>query len=103
MPLREPADHLYVAQSARAALDVRLEVVRGVVIASMPRALLFELRVEELGAVPHAVSADVLGQLGEQAPGAMQQARLHQRREHRHVAARLRFQRTERADAVPDL
>ena len=70
--LREPADHLDVAQPAGAAFDVRLEVVGRVVVARVARLLLLELRVEELGAVPHAIRADARGQLGEQRPGPVQ-------------------------------
>ena len=43
------------------------------------------------------------GQLREQPAGTVQEPRLHQRREHRHVAARLRLAVIERADAVPGL
>src|SRR5512139_3107993 len=63
VPLREPTDHLDVAQAAGAAFDVRLEVVGRVVIAPVPSFLLVELRVEELGAVPHAILRDANRQL----------------------------------------
>ena len=51
---------------AGAAFDVRLEVVGRVVVARVAGLLLLELRVEELGAVPHPVRADAHRQLGEQ-------------------------------------
>ena len=103
MPTREPADHLDVAEAPRAAFDVRLEVVGGVVVAAVARGLLVYLRAKELRAVPHSISADPYGQLREQPAGTVQEPRLHQRRQHRHVAARLRLAIIERADAVPGL
>jgi hypothetical protein len=103
VPLREPTDHLNVAQAAGAAFDVRLEVVSRVVIARVAGLLLLGFGVEELGAVPHAVFRDTNGQLREQLPRSVQQARLHERRQHGDVAARLRFAIVERSHAVADL
>ena len=80
MPTREPADHLDVAEPPRAAFDVRLEVVGGVVVAAVARGLLVYLRPKELRAVPYSISADPNGQLREQPPGTVQEPRLHQRR-----------------------
>ena len=103
VPTREPGDHLDVAQAARAALDVRLEVVGRVVVAVVPRGLLVELRAKELRAVPHAIRGrSASGSSANSRAGTVQQPRLHQRRQHRDVAARLRFAIVERADAVPD-
>ena len=58
---------------------------------------------EELRAVPHALGADAHGQLSEQRARPVQQPCLHQRREHRDVAACLRFAFVERAHAMADL
>jgi len=103
VPLREPADHLNVAQAPGAALDVGFEVVGRVVIARVARALLLELGAEERGTVPHAIRADASRQLREQTARAVQQARFHERRNHGDVAARLALAVVERAHAVADL
>ena len=103
MAAREPHDHLYVAHSPGAALDVGLEVVSRIVVAAVALALFRGLRVEELCAAPHAVGADPGRQVAEQSPGAVQQPRLHQRRQYGHVGARLRLAVVERPYAVAHL
>jgi hypothetical protein len=60
MPLRNPADDLDVAQSAGAFLDIRFEIVGGIVEAQMPFLLLLELCLEELARRPQFAGSDRL-------------------------------------------
>ena len=50
MSLCDPVDHLDVAQPSRGALDVGLQLVGGVVVASVALRLFFHLGAEEFGA-----------------------------------------------------
>ena len=102
--LRHPADHLDVTQPARALLDVRLEVVAGVVIARVAGLLLGELLLEVAAAGPDAVVTDQAAERGEQVLGlAAQQARLEQVGLDGDVARALFDALGKRAHAVSDL
>ncbi len=74
--LRDPADRLDVAQPARARLHVRLEVVRGVVVAMMARGLLGDLRFEEIARRPDALGCECAPHRFEQAARARTAAAL---------------------------
>src|SRR5690606_24995287 len=58
--LGDPTDGLNVAQAAGAGLDVRLEVVGGVVVAMMPCRLLGDFRLENRTYRPDALRASAL-------------------------------------------
>ena len=100
--LRDPADRLDVAQPARARLHVRLEVVRGVVIAVMARGLLGDLRFEEIAGRPDALGCECAPHRFEQGLGSEQQPRFDHRRRDTDVRSALALAIVDRAHAVAD-
>jgi hypothetical protein len=99
----DPADHLNVAQSTGRALDVRLELVGGIVEAVMPLKLLFALCREERIGRPEAAGLDGFLQRVHEADRACQEPRFHQRRRHRDVRLRLLPALAHGPDTVTDL
>ena len=89
MALGDPGDGLDVAQPAGALLDVRLEVVGGVVEAVMALGLFGELGVEEVARGPQPVGRERAAHRVEQRRRPREQARLEQRRRDAEVGERL--------------
>ncbi len=90
---RHPQDHLQVAQAARAFLAVGLERVGRVLVLGMPLPHLQHLGLVEIGGVEVPLVVRLEGAV--EAFVAGQQARLEQRRAHRHILRGL-------ADALVD-
>ena len=101
--LGHPADHLDVAQPARALLDVGLELVGGVVEAVVARLLLAPLGGEEGLAGPDPLRPGRLAHGAVEGLVAGERARLHQVGGHRDVARRLLHALGHRAHAVADV
>src|SRR5688572_7066784 len=80
---RDPDDRLKVAQAAGTFLDVRLEVVRGVVMLDVPLLLLERLALVERAHVERVEEA--LLEFVEQLAAAGEQAMLEETRSHGHV------------------
>ena len=99
----DPEDGLDVAQPARGALDIGLQVVLGVVVLGMAGALLVALGEEELLARPHFVRAGDLQHVLPQVLGAGDGAAFHQVGDHRQVRARLFGAFGHRTHALADL
>ena len=99
----DPADHLDIAQTTRAALDVGFELVGGVVVSMMPADLLLALLGEELGRRPDIVRRNRLVHRVIKRVGALQQPRLHQAGCHCQVLFRLVATLFDRPHAVADL
>ena len=101
--LRDPGDGLDVAQAAGACLDVRLEVVGGVVVARVAVGLFAHLRLVELGGAPDVVGRQCGSHGLEQRLRAVQQARLHERGRDTDVGQALLLAVIDGAHAVADL
>src|SRR4030095_4801050 len=93
---------LYVTQPARARLDVRLEVVRGVVVAVVTGLLFGHLRFEEGARRPDVVLAERPPHREKQVVRAREQARLDQRRRDADISGALALAIVDRAHAVTD-
>ncbi len=102
MPLGHPADHLDVAQPARAAFDVGFEVVGRVVVAMVALDLLVAFLCEETVRRPHPVRRDEVLHCVEKRRGPGQQPGFHQGRDHGQIGGCLIMALRERAHAVAD-
>ena len=102
VPLGDPADRLDVTQSARAGLDVRLEVVGGIVKAMMAGDLLLDLGFEEFVLRPKPFRRQRMFHRREQLLGPGQAARLEERGRHTDVREALALAVIDRPHAVPD-
>ena len=98
----DPGDGLDVAQAARALLDVRLEVVAGVVEPAVSQTLLAHLGFEEPPARPDPHRARSLLHPREQGRGSLHEAAVHEVGGYGDVAPRLVHALAYGADAVPD-
>ncbi len=103
MALRNPGDGLHVAQAAGAGLDVRLEIVGGIVGLQAPLLLLAHLGFEELAHRPDAIGRERDAHLGQQLGGAREPPRFHQRRHDADVGGALLGAFGHGAHAVADL
>ena len=102
MASRDPGDGLDVAQAPRAFLDVRLQVVSGVVELVVAHALLEHLGFEEPPARPDPPRPGPRPHPCEQVCRPAHQPALHEVGRHGDVAPRLVHAFANRPDAVPD-
>ena len=100
---RDPGDGLDVAQAARTVLDVRLEVVAGVVELGVALALLLHLCLEEPPARPDSGRAGPFPHPPEQVRGPAHEPSVHQVGGHGDVASRLVHALAHGPDAVSHL
>ena len=98
----DPGDGLDVAQAARTLLDVRLEVVAGVVEPAVPQALLAHLGLEEPPARPDPPRPRPLPHPREQGHGPLHEPAFHEVGRHGDVPSRLVRAFAHGADAVSD-
>ena len=99
---RDPADDLNVAQAAGPFLDIRLEVIGGIVKAQMTVVLFFEFGFEELSRRPDLVWADRLLEFVVELAAADDQARFDHRRDHRDIGFAFAHAIANGAHAVAD-
>ena len=85
MPPQHPDDNLYVPQSARTALDVGFEVIRGVIVTVMPLLLLLQLGLEKCPRRPHFRRRNGSNHLLEEFFGPAEQPGFHERCGNRQV------------------
>ena len=103
MALRNPADHLDVAQSARAALDIRLEVVGRIVVAVVTLNLFVAFVLEEAVGRPEPVRRHRNLHCVEELERSIEQSGFEQRRRYREVGRGLLDALIHGAYAVPYL
>ena len=101
MALRDPGDGLDVAQAARTLLDVRLQVVAGVVEPMMARALLRHFRLEEPPARPDVRRAGAFPHPHTQDCGPADEPAVHEIGGDGNVASRLVHAFAYRSHAAP--
>ena len=102
MPVGNPGNHLYVAQPARAFLDVGLQIVGSVMEFLVTAALFFAFYLEKITAVPDFGRVGALLHALVKLRRACQQARFHDVGDHGDVGQRLFNAVIDGAHAVTD-